>query len=46
MIIPFVLGAGELIFAETTDMRPMRLVDAQTIDNGVAFLTYEAVRDA
>jgi dihydrofolate reductase len=46
IVIPVVLGAGERLFGDTTDMRPMRLVDAQTIDNGVVFLTYEAVRDA
>ena len=45
-IMPVVLGAGERLFAETTDTKPLRLVDAQTIDNGVAVLTYEAVRDA
>jgi len=46
MIIPVVLGAGERLFGETTEMKPMRLIDTQTIDNGVAFLTYEPVRDA
>ena len=46
MIIPVVLGAGERLFGETTEMKPMRLIDAQTIDHGVAFLTYEPVRDA
>jgi dihydrofolate reductase len=46
MIIPVVLGAGERLFGETTERKPMRLVDSQTIDNGVAFLTYEPVRDA
>jgi len=46
MIIPVVLGAGERLFGETSDMKPMRLIDSQTIDNGVAFLTYEPVRDA
>jgi dihydrofolate reductase len=46
MIIPVVLGAGERLFGETSDMKPMRLLDTQTIDNGVAFLTYEPVRDA
>jgi dihydrofolate reductase len=45
LIIPVVLGAGERLFAETSDMKPMRLVDTQTID-GVACLTYEPVRDA
>jgi len=46
MIIPVVLGAGERLFGETSDMKPMRLIDTQTVDDGVAFLTYEPVRDA
>jgi dihydrofolate reductase len=46
MIMPVVLGDGERLFGETTGTKPLRLVDTQTIDNGVAFLTYEAVRDA
>jgi len=46
MIIPVVLGAGERLFGESSDTKPMRLVDSQTIDNGVAFLTYEPVRGA
>jgi dihydrofolate reductase len=45
-IFPVVLGAGERLFGETSDKKPMRLVDTQTIDRDVAFLTYERVRDA
>ena len=45
-IFPVVLGAGERLFAETSDQKPMRLVASRTIDDGVAFLTYELVRDA
>jgi dihydrofolate reductase len=45
-IYPVVLGAGERLFGETSDKKPMRLVDARTLDDGVAFLTYEPVRDA
>jgi dihydrofolate reductase len=44
-IYPVVLGAGERIFGETSDKKPMRLVDSQTLDDGIAFLTYELVRD-
>jgi dihydrofolate reductase len=46
MIYPVVLGAGERLFGETGDKMPMRLVDTQTVADGVALLTYEAVRDA
>jgi dihydrofolate reductase len=45
-IYPVVLGAGERLFGETSDKKPMRLVDTQTVDGDVAFLTYERVRDA
>src|SRR6266542_3402040 len=45
-IYPVVLGAGERLFGETSDKKPMRLVDTQTVDGDVAFLTYEFVRDA
>ena len=45
-IFPVVLGAGERLFGETSDKKPMRLLDSGTIDDGVAFLTYERVRDA
>jgi dihydrofolate reductase len=43
---PVVLGAGERLFGATSDKKPMRLVNTQTIDGDVAFLTYEPVRDA
>jgi dihydrofolate reductase len=42
-IFPVVLGAGERLFGETSDKRPMRLVDTQIIGDGIAFLTYERV---
>ena len=43
-IFPVVLGAGERLFGETSDKKPMRLVDTQTVGDGVAILTYEAAR--
>jgi dihydrofolate reductase len=45
-IYPVVLGAGERLFGETSDKKPIRLVDTQTVGDGIAILTYEAVRDA
>ena len=45
-VYPVVLGAGERLFGETSDKKPMRLVDTRTVDGEVAFLTYERVRDA
>ncbi len=46
MIYPVVLGAGERLFGETSDKKPMRLVDTQTVGDDLAFLTYEPVRNA
>jgi dihydrofolate reductase len=46
MVYPVVLGDGERLFGETSDKRPMRLVDTRTVGDGLAFLTYERVRDA
>jgi dihydrofolate reductase len=45
-IYPVVLGAGKRLFGETSDKKPMRLVDTQTIDGDVAFLTYQLVPNA
>jgi dihydrofolate reductase len=45
-IFPVVLGAGERLFAETSDSKPMRLVVVQTVEGGVAHLIYELARDA
>jgi dihydrofolate reductase len=42
-IFPVVLGAGERLFGETSDKKRMRLVESQTIADGIAFLTYESV---
>jgi dihydrofolate reductase len=45
-IYPVVLGAGERLFAETSDKKPMRLVETSALGDGIAFLTYEFVREA
>ena len=45
-IYPVVLGAGKRLFGETSDKKPMRLLDIQTLGDGIAFLTYQPVRDA
>ena len=46
MVYPVVLGAGERLFGETSDKRPMRLLDTRTVGDGLAFLSYEIVREA
>src|ERR671922_2158165 len=44
-IFPVVLGAGERLFGETSDKKPMRLVATRTVEGDVALLTYEVVRE-
>ena len=46
MVYPVVLGAGERLFGETSDKKPIRLVGTRTIGDGLAFLSYEIVREA
>jgi dihydrofolate reductase len=46
VIFPVVLGAGERLFGETNDKKPMRLIDTKTLGDGLAYLTYEFVREA
>jgi len=46
MIHPFVLGVGERLFGETSGTKHMRLVGTRTVGDGLAFLTYQPVRDA
>jgi dihydrofolate reductase len=46
MVYPFVLGAGERLFGETSDKKSMRRLSTRTVGDGIAYLTYETVRDA
>jgi dihydrofolate reductase len=45
-LFPVALGAGERLFAQTNDKKPMRLTGTQTLEGGIAYLTYQPVRDA
>jgi dihydrofolate reductase len=45
VVFPVVLGAGERLFAETGDRKPMRLIDTRTVGDGLVSLTYELVRE-
>jgi len=45
-VFPVVLGAGEHLFGETSDKRPLRLIHTKTIGSGLAHLTYERARNA
>jgi dihydrofolate reductase len=44
MVFPVVLGSGKRIFGETSDKKPLRLVDSKVVGDGVAILTYEPAR--
>jgi len=44
VVFPVVLGAGERLFGETSDRKPLRLLGTRTIGDGLVLLTYELVR--
>ena len=46
MVYPFVLGAGERLFGEISDKRPLRLRDTRPVGDGLAYFIYERVREA
>jgi dihydrofolate reductase len=46
MTYPVVLGAGERLFGETSDKKPVRLLDSRALDDGLAYLIYEPIREA
>jgi dihydrofolate reductase len=46
VVFPVVLGAGERLFGESGDQKPMRLVESRAIGDGLVHLTYEFVREA
>jgi len=46
VVFPVVLGTGQRLFADGVDSKPMRLLDARTIGDGLTHLTYEFVHDA
>jgi dihydrofolate reductase len=41
MVFPVVLGSGKRLFGETTDKKPLRLVDSKVVGDGVAILIYQ-----
>jgi dihydrofolate reductase len=41
MVFPVVLGSGKRLFGDTSDKKPLRLVDSKTVGDGVAIVTYE-----
>jgi dihydrofolate reductase len=45
-VYPVVVGDGERLFGETSDMKRMRLARTQTVGDNLMFLTYERVTGA
>ena len=41
MVFPVVLGTGKRLFGDTSDKKPLRLVDSKMVGDGVAILVYE-----
>jgi dihydrofolate reductase len=46
VMFPVVLGTGEHFFGETSQKKPMRLVNVQTIGDGLVYLNYKFLREA
>ncbi|MGN6872318.1 MAG: dihydrofolate reductase family protein [Solirubrobacteraceae bacterium] len=44
VVFPVALGAGERLFGEMRNKKPMRLINTRTIGDGLIFLSYEMVR--
>jgi dihydrofolate reductase len=42
MVFPVVLGTGKRLFGDTSDKKPLKLVDSRTVGDGVAILVYQA----
>jgi dihydrofolate reductase len=41
MVFPLALGSGKRLFGETSDKKPLRLVDSKIVGDGVVILTYQ-----
>jgi dihydrofolate reductase len=46
VVFPVVLGAGERLFGQTSDKKPMRLLESRTIGDGLVYVSYERLREA
>ncbi|HSK15245.1 MAG TPA: dihydrofolate reductase family protein [Gaiellaceae bacterium] len=40
MVFPVVLGSGKRLFGETSDKKPLRLVESRVVGDGVSILVY------
>ena len=41
MVFPVVLGSGKRLFGDTSDKKPLRLVDSNVVGDGVAIMVYQ-----
>ncbi len=46
IVFPVVLGDGERLFGETSDEKALRLLDTETVGDGLAHLTYAIVPES
>jgi dihydrofolate reductase len=46
VVFPVLLGAGKRLFGEASKSKPIRLIDVNTIGDGLTYMTYRVVRDA
>ncbi|WP_454854781.1 dihydrofolate reductase family protein [Promicromonospora soli] len=45
VVFPVVLGAGERLFGEISDKKPMHLIDTRAVGDDLVLLTYRPARD-
>jgi dihydrofolate reductase len=45
MVFPVVLGTGKRLFGDTSDKKPLRLVESRQVGDGVLILIHEPARD-
>ena len=41
MVFPVILGTGKRLFGDTSDKKPLHLVDSQTVGDGITILRYQ-----
>jgi dihydrofolate reductase len=46
MVFPVALGTGKRLFGETSDKKPLRLVDSKVVGDGVSILIYEPAAES
>jgi dihydrofolate reductase len=46
VVCPLLFGAGARLFGETSETKPMRLVDARPVGDSFALPTYQPIRQA